>query len=359
MNDNQFNPVELIISTWNKIPLKTQSITINLAISIFLLFLFYCFYLIVNRKLELSKPRYFLRFSFHNPSDEAEYFGKEFFTIFSKLHSTARDTTTTFEIHKQENFEGYIFSSLKVEVLENIKLDLQKIHGIKFDEQINLESNDSPIKSDSKSFQYQLLAQNQFGNFRTDEFDLVKTLVEYLKNLSSGTQSTNPSASIIFALKPNRLQNMINSLITKLNNESWRRSREFNTSIDQNIVRRISRLEVKNNFPLFSCRITIIGSTRQIAQNLSSCFNILADENRFNSRISNFTTEQIRYVPKSNLFSNFNQSAFGSNLNTKELSNIIQIDNFGDLKKYIVLKSIAINELKVKIDINSNTESQA
>ena len=335
MPEDLTNFFQLISDFWLKITPKNQQVIIASIVFFVVVFLIYIFWLLYSRRSNLLQPRYFLRFSYLSNSDEVESFENDFYSIFSKLHSNHKGITT-FEIHKQKDFEGFIVSSPDLSVLESIKLDLSTIQGTKFDDIISNSGIPSPtfdplvsaFSNPKKPFQTQLLSSIEYGNFRTDKYETVKNLINYITR-----NNTNDYSSIIFSFLPNRHQSKIRSLIAKLNHESSRRSSEYQTGPNQNVLRHIKELDTKNLYALFSCRIVLLSTNKDTVKHLSSCFSLVSSDNKFNGRISNFNPAQIRFVPKQNLFTAFNRSAFGVEINSKELSGLVQLSTFGVPKK--------------------------
>jgi hypothetical protein len=108
-------------------------------------------------------------------------------------------------------------------------------------------------------------------------------------------------------------------------------SKEY--TVNPGITKEIAQLEEKNQYDMYATRISVIGSSRQIVDSLSASFNIVSAQNSFKSRLSNFKLTQFRFIPKENLFKIFNHNAFGSLLNIRELTSLIQLSQFQNLSK--------------------------
>jgi hypothetical protein len=171
-----------------------------------------------------------------------------------------------------------------------------------------------------------MVASQEYGNFRKDQLNLTRNLI--------GTMQSIPKdqfGSVVFAFRPVIKEYKIKRKVAKLEYKIMKDSKEY--AVNPGINKEIAQLEEKNQYDMFATRISVVGSSRQIVDSLSASFNIVSAQNSFKSRLSNFKLTQFRFIPKENIFKVFNRNAFGSLLNIRELTSLLQLSQFQNLSK--------------------------
>lgn len=326
----------------------------------------YVVYLLTTRYLALRKPRHLLRVTLATKTTSKLDF--ELLTLLSRLHTLSKSSVVTFELHKSNKFgggfTGFIFSSTDLSVLEVIRQTLVTTDGV--NSEIVAEQQDLDVeplmtqfrayqdKLSPRPYQLQLLASSQFGNFRLDQNQLVQNLVASLLSLEQVDYG-----SVVIAFRPVIKEHAIKSRIASLNFKFTKEADKY--GVNQNMLAEVKELQLKNQYPLFQVRIVVLGSSRQIVNNLASSFNLLSQDNRLTERLSNFSLPALRFVPRENLFTIFNRSAFGSLLNTRELSSLVQLASFGDggeLRNKEGIKEIKKVSINKTLNLKTNSNSE-
>jgi hypothetical protein len=316
-----------------------QSMTIelknNLVLGMNLLvisFVIYIIWLLLSRFLELRKPRHYLKVTFDHDLDENEGYDSQILGLVSGLHTLAKSSVITFELHKSKDFTGFLFSSSDQSVLNHIKSELSRVGCLGVEvltskyEPLTYQFIQYKEKVTSRPYQLQMIASQEYGNFRKDQLDLTRNLI--------GTMQSIPKdqfGSVVFAFRPVIKEFKIKSKVAKLEYKIMKDSKEY--AVNPGINKEIAQLEEKNQYDMFATRITVAGSSRQIVDSLSASFNIISAQNSFKSRLSNFKLSQFRFIPKENIFKLFNRNAFGSLLNIRELTSLVQLSQFQNLSK--------------------------
>jgi hypothetical protein len=334
---------------WDKnISLELKGQLVWAGVAVVALVFGYCLCLLISRYLQLHKPRHFLKVTLVSKANAKLDFASQFLTLLSKLHTLTSSSVVTFEIHKSNNlggnFAGFIFTSTDLSVLEVIRKDLTTTDGVSavlvkdyqdlLVEPLTTQFTAFADKLDVRPYQLQLLASSEFGNFRLDQNQLVKNLVDSLQGLEA-----QEYGSVVVSFRPVIKEHAIKSRIASLNFRSTKDADKY--GVNQNMLAEVKELQVKNQYPLFQVRMVVFGSTRQIVNNLASSFNLLSQDNRLNERLANFNLKALRFIPKENLFKVFNRSSFGSLLNTRELASLVQLASFsggGELRNKEGLK---------------------
>lgn len=343
VNTASYNPKNLwqdfiptITSYWdNNVSIELQSQLIWFGVAIAACLVTYCLYLLLSRHTALHKPRHLLRVTLAATTSSKLNF--ELLNLLSRLHTLSKSSVATFELHKSNQvgggFVGFIFSSTDLSVLQVIRQNLVTTDGVSAE--IVTEEQDllaEPLatqfqayqdKLSPRPYQLQLLSSSQFGNFRLDQNQLVQDLAASLLALDQ-----EEYGSVVVSFRPVIKEHAIKSKIASLNFKSTKEAGQY--GVNQNMLAEVKELQLKNQYPLFQVRIVVVGSSRQIVNNLASSFNLLSQDNRLNQRLCNFSLQALRYVPRQNLFTVFNRPAFGSLLNTRELSSLVQLASFDD-----------------------------
>jgi hypothetical protein len=295
-------------------------------------FVIYILWLLLSRFLELRKPRYYLKVTFDHDLDDNDGYDSQILGLVSGLHTLAKSSVVTFELHKSKDFTGFLFSSSDESVLNHIKSELSRIGNLGVEvittqnDPLNFQFMQYKEKITTRPYQLQLVASQEYGNFRKDQLNLTRNLI--------GTMQSIPKdqfGSVIFAFRPVIKEYKIKSKIAKLEYKIMKDSKEY--AVNPGINKEIAQLEEKNQYDMFATRITVVGSSRQVVDSLSASFNIVSAQNSFKSRLSNFKLAQFRFIPKENIFKVFNRNAFGSLLNIRELTSLLQLSQFQNQAK--------------------------
>ena len=359
-----------IEKSFKSISVGDQTNLILILVGLGVLMVLYFGYLLWDRHKDLTQKRFTLQITYSNQGghNRNKNFGVEIYSILSKVHSLAQSSVVTFEIHKQPEFTGFLVTSTKESVINAFKQELANIEGV----QLEIGTSVSPEIQNmnflpKSSFQNRMLCIAEFGNFKKDQYLLCESIVKSLDNLSleniqeEGSLPKKPFASVVFAFRPTVADWKIKSRIASFKSKQRIQQKEYGSS-DQSYNDDIKKLQEKNLSKMYSCRITVSGGNREIVDIVSSEFNIFHDDNYFNPRMASYTQAQTRFVPRTNFLRYFNRDGFGVNINTKELSSMIQLANFGtttNLKNTREIKSIQKLEgedSKTNISSNSNTD---
>ena len=359
-----------IEKSFKSISVGDQTNLILILVGLLVTMVLYFGYLIWDRHKDLTQKRFTLQITYSNQGghNRNKNFGVEIYSILSKVHSLAQSSVVTFEIHKQPEFTGFLVTSTKESVINAFKQELANIEGV----QLQLGASTSPDLQSMNflpkgCFQNKMLCIAEFGNFKKDQYLLCESIVKSLDNLSLDTmeeESNLPKksfASVVFAFRPTVADWKIKSRIASFKSKQRIQQKEYGSS-DQSYNYDIKKLQEKNMSKMYSCRITVSGGNREIVDIVSSEFNIFHDDNYFNPRMASYTQAQSRFVPRTNLLRYFNRDGFGVNINTKELSSMIQLANFGtttNLKNTREIKPIQKLEgedSKANFSSSSNTD---
>jgi hypothetical protein len=166
-------------------------------------FVIYILWLLLNRFLELRKPRYYLKVTFDHDLDDNESNDSKILGLVSGLHTLSKSTVITFEIHKSKDFVGFLFSSSDQSVLNHIRSELSRINNLSVE---ILAAECEPLTSQflqymarvtARPYQLQIVASLEYGNFRKDQLNLTQNLI--------GTMQSIPKdqfGSVVFAFRP-------------------------------------------------------------------------------------------------------------------------------------------------------------
>jgi hypothetical protein len=295
-------------------------------------FVIYSLWLLLSRFLELRKPRHYLKVTFDHDLDDNDGYDSQMLGLISGLHTLSKSSIVTFELHKSKDFSGFLFSSSDQSVLNHIQSELSRIGCLGVEvltgeyEPLTYQFMQYKEKVTNRPYQLQLVASQEYGNFRKDQLNLTRNLI--------GTMQSIPKdqfGSVVFAFRPVIKEYKIKSKVAKLEYKIMKDSKEY--AVNPGINKEIAQLEEKNQYDMFATRITVAGSSRQIVDSLSASFNIVSAQNSFKSRLSNFKLTQFRFIPKENIFKVFNRSAFGSLLNIRELTSLLQLTQFQNQAK--------------------------
>jgi hypothetical protein len=295
-------------------------------------FVIYTLWLLLSRFLQLRKPRHYLKVTFDQDLDDNEGYDSQMLGLISGLHTLAKSSVVTFELHKSTDFTGFLFSSSDESLLNHIKSELSRIGNLGIEvltgeyEPLTYQFMQCKEKITSRPYQLQMVASQEYGNFRKDQLALTRSLV--------GTMQSTPKdqfGSVVFAFRPVIKEFKIKSKVAKLEYKIMKDSKEY--AVNPGINKEIAQLEEKNQYNMFATRISVVGSTRQVVDSLSASFNLVSAQNSFRARLSSFKLAQFRFVPKENIFKIFNCNAFGSVLNIRELTSLLQLTQFQNLAK--------------------------
>ena len=276
---------------------------------------------------ELRAKRYILKLTFSSKAMEKSDLIQEFVTLLSKLHSLAKGSIITFEVHqsKSNDISCFVVTATRSDTLESNKQELAQIKGISIEsdavdpllliQTVNLESKIKP-------YVLKLSGSSTFGNFKSDTAVFIKSLIQNLNKLSN-----LEFGSMVIVFRPSFAQNKIRSRISSLNFRSMRSGKDY--GIDHNLAKEVKELETKNISATFSVSISVLGSRSFVVDNLASCFNLLSKENYFVSKTSKFNVPRLRYTKAEDLFKPFNRASYGSYINCNELACIVQLSDFG------------------------------
>lgn len=304
-----------------------------LCMSLFVIaFVVYILWLLLIRFLELRKLRLYLKATFDHNLDDNEGYDSQILGLVSGLHTLSKSKVITFEIHKSKDFTGFLFSSSDQSVLDHIKSEISSISNLGVEiltgeyEPLTYQFMQYKEKLTTRPYQLQLVASQEYGNFRKDQLDLTRSLISTIQSIPK-----DQFGSVIFAFRPVIKEYKIKGKIAKLEYKIMKDFKEY--AVNPGINKEIAQLEEKNQYDMFSTRISVIGGSRQIVDSLSASFNLVSAQNSFKSRLSNFKLAQFRFIPKENLFKIFNHNAFGSLLNIRELTTLLQLYQFQNLSR--------------------------
>lgn len=287
----------------------------------------YTAFTVLRGKNELKAKRYSLKITFSNKTMEKSDLVLEFVTLLSKLHSLAKGGIVTFEVHqnKSQDISCFVITATKRGVIQSITQELEQIKGISILNEVTdplhlIQSQSTETKI--KPYVLKLSSSSTFGNFKSDTSVFIKSLIQNMKQLED-----QDFGSMVIAFRPSFAQSKIRGLISKLNFRAVRSGKDY--GIDHNLVKEVKELEIKNISAIFSLKISVIGSRSFVVDNLASCFNLLAKENYFISKISKFNISRLRHVKAEDLFMPLNRGSYGSYLNCNELACLVQLCDFG------------------------------
>ena len=334
LDDTLFPPlIKAIGEFWNTTLTVEVKNNLVLGMNLFVIaFVMYILWLILDRLLELRETRYYLKVTFDQDLNNNDSYDSQILGLISGLHTLAKSKVVTFEIHKSKDFTGFLFSSSDQSVLNNIKTELSRINNLRAEiltsqyEPLTYQFVQYKQKVTTRPYQLQMVASQEYGNFRKDQLNLTRNLIGIMQSIPK-----DQFGIVIFAFRPVIKEYKIKGKIAKLEYKIMKDSKEY--AVNPSINKEIAQLEEKNQYNMFATRISVVGSSRQIVDSLSASFNILSAQNSFKSRLSNFKPTQFRFVPKENIFKVFNRNAFGSLLNIRELTSLIQLSQFQDLSK--------------------------
>jgi hypothetical protein len=322
---------EYFFDFWNTID-EFDRLKIELLLTIALLAVIIYFGVILFLQIqEKQARRYIVKFKFSNLEENRTNYGDQFTQLFAQIHTLAKGSVTTFEIHKQTDYVGFMISTTRKELAKRYLDFLFKYKGLIIEQatDLNTQYNNysdpltSIFQNKSKPYQQQLITSMEYGNLHKDEFETVFQITEIMKNLLD-----QDFASVILSFRPQHYKEKIKARISKLNYTSQKKSKKYGH--DSSYSEEIRQLQIKNQTKIFATRITILATNEEIVDNLAVCFNNLESENYFRSMLSDFDQNQIRFIPSNNPIRYLFKKPFGSLLNCTELSSIAQICNFGN-----------------------------
>ena len=285
----------------------------------------YQIYMIYRYFKNIKRRRFTLSVSVDSSKLPHQNQGREIETLLTKIFYLGYSFPTSFQIHKvQDRFEFQI-GSQSHEVLRTIKLEIEKIPGIKVLKQMEDENqneffnylNDGDSFSTYRSFGQQLVPRTKFGNFNTSDFGLVANITHYLESLDF-----DEFGSVIFTFIPTVKNVKLNSKITSKNQKLQHDSKE--KGYDYEVSDEIKELKTKTSSPIYAVKISILGSSWNVVNNLRASFLICNDKNQFNHRDKKLTIEDVLFVSDDCLVPE-NKTY----LNIKELTSMIQFSGFG------------------------------
>ena len=298
--------------------LWTSGVTLGLLLS-------YTCFTILRKRSDLKAQRYMLKLTFSSKAMEKSDLVLEFVSLLSKLHSLSKSSIITFELHqnKQHHISCFSITTTRADTLQSIKLELEQIKGV------NIQNSEpDPLlliqrqRPKIKPFVLRLSSSSTYGNFRPDSTLFIKALIQNMRQLEN-----EESGAVIIAFRPSFAQNKIRARISSLNSKAMKGGKDY--GIDQNIVKEVSELEIKNTSAIFSISISVVGSSGFNVDNLVSCFDLLSNQNYFVSKTTKFNLRRLRYTKAEDLFMAFNRGSYGSYLNCNELASIVQLSDFG------------------------------
>jgi hypothetical protein len=318
-------------------------------------FVIYILWLLLSRFLELRKPRHYLKVTFDHDLDDNDGFDSQMLGLISGLHTLSKSSVITIELHKSKDFSGFLFSSSNQSVLDHIQSELSRIGCLGVEvltgeyEPLTYQFMQYKEKITPCPYQLQMVASQEYGNFRKDQLALTRSLV--------GTMQSIPKdqfGSVVFAFRPVIKEFKIKSKVAKLEYKIMKDSKEY--AVNPGINKEIAQLEEKNQYDMFATRITVVGSSRQIVDSLSASFNIVSAQNSFKARLSSFKLAQFRFIPKENIFKVFNRNGFGSLLNIRELTSLLQLSQFQNLtkirnnEKNLKVEQVKVDQTEIEMD---------
>lgn len=319
----------------------------NLVIGMNLLVIGIVIYLIfqlVHNYIQKNKPRFALKIKTQPNFFIKDNLGNEMFVLASKLHKLAKGSVITFEIHKNGNDQYFLFTAINKGILVHIQTELKKIPGLGVEECSTALGIFKTYLKDSKPYQLQLSASSKFGLFKKAEYRIVGNVCSFLSSLPA-----DQNGSIVIAFRPNYKTYQIKSQIAKLNFKIRKDSKEYGT--DLNIIEEIKDLNDKKISEIFTVKITTIGSTSSIVDQLATCFGLINSNNKFIEKISNANSKSIRYVTNSPVI-----PQRISYLNCSELSSVVHFADFKNAETFnskIVEESIEIKKIKESSKIHA------
>jgi hypothetical protein len=291
----------------------------------------------INHHISKNKPRYSLKITTQPNFLIKNNLGSEMFVLVSKIHKLAKGSVVTFEIHKTLSDQFFLVTTSSQSLLEQIQSELKKISGLGFGVLESASDISTLDSSQLKPYQLQLSSSSKFGLFKKAEFRIIGNVCSFLTSLTA-----SQTGSVVVAFKPNYLTYKVKSEIAKLTYKAKKDSKEYGT--DLSIIEDIKNLNDKKTSEMFTTKITVIGSTSSVVDQLASCFGLLNSDNKFNEKMTNYDFKSIRHVSNSPVI--FQKS---SNLNCSELSSIVHFANFGNQE---IVNSVVVDQTIVNPKFN-------
>lgn len=263
-----------------------------------------------------SRPRFCLTIKTLPNFASKEAIHHKILILITKLHRLAKNSVITFEIHKLNQEQFFLFSTSNPTLLKHIQAELSQISGLDFRGNSNLEHNLSWYFGQNTLHKLQLSARSKFENFKKAEYRVVGSVCSFL-----GSLQPSQNGSVIVTFRPNYKSYKIQSQIAKLNNRLRTNSKKYGT--DLNLVEKTQELKNKKSSELFTVKITVLSDSQSITDNLAACFALLNGGNQFRERLSKAGAKSIKHVSNSPLIPQ--KVSF---LNCKELASVINIVDF-------------------------------
>jgi hypothetical protein len=321
----------------------------NLVLGINLVVIALAIYLVaqlVLNHLQKTKPRFGLKIKTQPNFFIKDHLGAEMYVLSTKLHKLAKGSVITFEIHKTGMDQYFLITSHSKSTLGHIKAELKKITGLGFEEYIivtNIFDNFGTLQkpqNSPKPHQLQLSASSKFGLFKKAEYRIIDNVCKFLTELPM-----DDNGIVVLAFRPNYITYKIKSLIAKLNYKARKDSKEYGT--DLGLLEEIKDLNDKKTSEMFTVKITVIGSSSGIVDQLASCFGLINSSNKFNEKISNASSQSIRYVSNSPVI--LQKISY---LNCNEMSSVL---HFADFKNPETFNSKLVVESEETVEIKKST----
>jgi hypothetical protein len=285
----------------------------------------YQIYMIYRYFKNIKRRRFSLSVSVDSSKLPHQNHGREIETLLTKIFYLGYSFPTSFQIHKvQDRFE-FCIGSQSHEVLRTIKLEIEKIPGIKVIKQMENDTQndffnylgDGDSFSTYRAFGQQLVSYNKYGNFNNSDFGLVANITHYLESLDF-----DEFGSVVFSFIPTVKNVKLNSKITSKNQKQQYDSKEKGYNYEMSDE--IKELKTKTSSPIYAVKISILGSSWNVVNNLRASFLICNDKNQFNHKDKKLTVQDALFVsddclvPENKIY-----------LNIKELTSMIQFSGFG------------------------------